>query len=111
MAQTSGKTNDLHYRLFAKLLMFITLFLGMALGYTGGFVMGQQNALVLLYQGQQAADTVAADEEEDGLLNTAVADCYKEIFGATRYSQIAAGQSLTTAETVQVRSCEELDDN
>ena len=109
MAQSSARNNELHFRLFAKLLMFITLFLGLAIGYAGGFVLGQQNAMRLLYEGQQAADTNVDDlDEEEMMMNQAVADCYKETLGVTRYSQIAAGQALTTAEVTKVRPCENL---
>ncbi|MBI4175039.1 hypothetical protein HY523_00295 [Candidatus Berkelbacteria bacterium] len=106
MAQSADRGADLHFRLFAKLLMFITLFLGIAIGYAGGFVMGQQNALALIYQGQQAADTMVADDID--AMSAAMVACYKEVLGSARYAQMQAGYALTTNESLQVQDCAEL---
>ena len=102
-------TVDVHYRLFATLLMFITLGLGMGIGFLGGFDVGQQNALVLLQQGRDAEATTVqekAAKSESGA--TALAKCYTDNLGADRYAKWSAGEGLTVEEVFQVLPCESL---
>lgn len=108
MAQTSG--TDLHYRLFAKLLMFLTLLLGAGIGYGTGFQMGQQNAIRLLHEGRLAEQTTATDDATtDTATNDALTKCYEDTLGADRYAKIAAGSAeLTVDEVFQLLPCTNL---
>lgn len=49
--------SELNHRLFAKLLMFLTLLLGGLVGYFVGYDMGEQNAIQLLEKGRISVET------------------------------------------------------
>lgn len=109
MAQTPG-TVDVHYRLFAILVMFITLLLGMGIGFLGGFDVGQQNALEMLQAGRSAeATTVQAKTKKSATDTTALVKCYTEALGADRYAKWTSGEGLTVEEVFKVLPCESLE--
>ena len=108
MAQPQG-TVDVHYRLFAMLVMFITLLLGMGIGYVGGFAMGKQDALELLQAGRDAeATTVQAQTKATTTDTAALTKCYTDALGADRYAKWTAGEGLTVEEVFKVLPCESL---
>ena len=99
----------MHYRLFATLIMFMTLLLGLGIGYFSGFSVGQQNALELLYKGQQAeAAAVQEQAKADDAAATTLAKCYSEALGVERYQKWTAGEGLTVEEVFKVLPCESL---
>lgn len=109
MAPTSG--TDLHYRLFAKLLMFLTLFLGAGIGYASGFQMGQQNAIQLLQEGKLTEQTTAnqSTATTDSEKNAALSKCYEETLGTDRYAKITDGSAeLTVDEVFELLPCTNL---
>ncbi|MEK7460887.1 MAG: hypothetical protein AAB647_01575 [Patescibacteria group bacterium] len=108
MAQTKD-TVDVHYRLFAILVMFITLLLGMGIGFLGGYDVGQQNAFELLQKGRTAEATTVQEKAEKSENNmAALAKCYTDNLGAERYAKWTAGEGLTVEEVFAVLPCESL---
>lgn len=99
----------LHYRLFATLIMAITLLLGLGIGYFAGVSVGQQTAIQLLYKGQEAeAVAVQSKAETTAKSNAALAKCYEETLGVERYQKWTAGEGLTVEEVFKVLPCESL---
>jgi len=49
--------SELNHRLFAKLLMFLTLLLGGFIGYFVGYDMGEQHAIELLEKGRESIES------------------------------------------------------
>ena len=108
MTQTKD-TPDVHYRLFAMLVVFITLLLGMGIGFFGGYDLGQQNAMEWLQAGRTAeATTVQAQAAKSDTNKAALAKCYTENLGAERYAKWTAGDGLTVDEVFKVLPCESL---
>lgn len=101
-----------HYRLFAKLLMFMTLVLGGAIGFVGGLEVGKQNALELIQEGRQVEKTSVnedADSSTEATLSDAQVKCYEDALGDERYAKYAEGEALTTEEVFKVLPCEDLE--
>lgn len=112
MAQVQSG-DALQYRLFAKLIMFITLLLGLGIGYFAGVEVGEQNALELIQKGRTAEATTvdeqtATAKKSDEASATALAKCYEEGLGKDRYAKWTAGEGLTVEEVFKVLPCESL---
>lgn len=97
------KHEDLHYRLFAKLLMFLTLLLGGAIGYFTGVMIGEERAKELIYEGLTIAQT---SEDITTIQKKALASCMKTKLGATRYAEWEANATLTLDEISIIVSCQ-----
>lgn len=108
MAEGNG---ELHYRLFAKLIMFLTLLLGGGIGFFVGVQVGQDNALTLLQQGRLVEQTtVQATPTAAATTSDVVAKCYEETLGAAHYAEITAGtKELTVDEVFKLLPCTNLE--
>jgi hypothetical protein len=102
----------MHYRLFATLIMFLTLLLGLGIGWFGGFSVGQRNAKQLLEEGRTAeattVDEQAAAANDKQATEVKLAECYQETLGKERYNKWTAGEGLTVTEVIKIFPCENL---
>lgn len=97
------KHEDLHYRLFAKLLMFLTLLLGGAIGYFTGVTIGEERAKELIYEGLTLAQT---SDDSATIQKTALAACMKTKLGAVRFAEWEANATLTLNEISTILTCQ-----
>lgn len=106
-----AQNGDLHYRLFAKLIMFLTLLLGGGIGFFVGVQVGQDNALTLLQEGRLAEQTtVQTTPSSAATTSAAVTKCYEETLGAVHYAEITAGtKELTVDEVFKLLPCTNLE--
>lgn len=100
--------DKLHYRLFAKLLLFVTLLLGGFIGYVTGLAMGKQQTLELIQEGRQIERTTAtgtADRTTASSLSADQLTCYRALLGNDQYVKYLAGGSLTATQAARVATC------
>ncbi len=103
----------LHYRLFAKLIMFVTLLLGGFIGYVSGFNMGKQQTLELIQEGRQieqttARSTASTTTAADQLTSTQL-ECYQSSLGESAYTNFLAGTTLTADQETTVAACADVE--
>lgn len=98
---------QMHHRLFAKFLMFVTLLLGGLVGYFAGFYVGQANAVKLLHEGELSSQTeVTSTPSAVATVDPKVAACYEETLGAERYAVITSNtDQLTVDEVFKLLPC------
>lgn len=99
----ASNASQLNYRLFAKLLMFLTFFFGGLVGYFFGFEMGKQEALELLEKGRMSANTeaIGARSNEKSTLEM----CVEAALGTNSTAYRTGQYAPTQAEYQKMQSC------
>lgn len=112
---THSGSDLLHFRLFAKLILFVALFLGGVVGYYVGFDNGEQHAKELLEAGRLSEETlvnsdVILSKKRQQMLSEAV-QCYQQKLGSERYTAFVTGDDLTAEDVFAIMPCEQASKN